>query len=163
MNKAIEDAAEKYVEVYHLHDCKWSIKEIYKDGAFAPETEQYYREKFQAEQKPIGNVWVDVKELPEIAQLDQVINTYVHAHGSESYKHIQERFWIAINAINKANETPAPTDEEIEKGEVQSLLDTILNCQFEIIINALRQNVVNVYDIESAFHEYFGVTNTPKF
>lgn len=46
----------------------------------------------------------------------------------------------------------------IKESEVENLLHTILNCQFEIIrYEGLRESAVRVYDIETCFHEYFGI------
>jgi hypothetical protein len=162
MNKAIEDAAEKYVEVYHLHDCKWSIKEIYKDGAFAPETEQYYREKFQAEQKPIGNVWVDVKDRLPIkfgmyvckikviedgltykpvayCQFDTIKNDWTNPSVCNTLGEVEE--WL--------DETPAPIDE-LSAIEIVKLAEERYPTKGEIITIT-----INNYDLQEAHQEGF--------
>ncbi|MES2382341.1 MAG: hypothetical protein V4538_14945 [Bacteroidota bacterium] len=48
----------------------------------------------------VGKVW-QVKEMPEVLNLDVIINTYVHAYGTDVLHEIQSHFWTAIDAIQK--------------------------------------------------------------
>lgn len=102
LDKAALEYAENYnPEVFQHIDKEWFVVQLIK-----------FATQWQLEQKQIK----DVKQLPEVAQLDAVINTYVHAHGSETYKHIQEIFWIAVDAINNSiPKKQVVDDEEIEK------------------------------------------------
>lgn len=126
---AINEAAEMYADKYAVYEKdRPDMIRLFIDFVESGFAKQYWFEQFQLEEIVTKNVKLfkdlrdnetpqkqsagvlNVKELPEVAQLDQVINTYVQGHDNTSvgqtYKHIQERFWMAIDAINKSTPTP---------------------------------------------------------
>ena len=67
---------------------------------------------------PEGKGVGDVKELPEVLELDELLNTYAQytsAYGNPQIIEIQKLFWAAVEAINKANlATPNPSPKGVE-------------------------------------------------
>jgi hypothetical protein len=130
----INDAAENYADHSSI---KYVLKQWFIDGVKSDAAKQYWYAQFKAEQKPIGNVWVDVKDrLPDVGVLGCVsvlclvnkanhyILDFIEDDGRKNFylnqRNVFENWTEYVTHwqyLQPLDETPAPqlTDEEIEK------------------------------------------------
>jgi len=84
------------VTVNELSDVYWEHNS--EDGVMSKEDFFKFCKIFSHTPAKVEGV-VCVKEIPEVMKLDGIINTYVHAYGTDVMHEIQSLFWKAINAI----------------------------------------------------------------
>lgn len=143
----------------------WLEREGFENLYLSSQDEKDFIEmanKLDGEQPPA--VINNIKELPQVAALDLIINSHVHdSMCGDIFRETQKLFWAAVDAINKSHFAAQPTGIRLAgylfEGRYYKTLKemdgyTMYDCNKPIPLYFLGHSPAGINNIEDAAEKY---------